>query len=94
MISLWTFSGLVGGEVGGSLHHQLSGFSLSGGSLCACGQHTVNFTWWGFQYLQTVQRYFRVYALVRSQDLSPGLHYCYLAVPPSSLHLFPSLIGN
>ena len=28
---MWTFSGLVGGEVGGSLHHQLSGFSLSGG---------------------------------------------------------------
>ena len=33
MISLWTFSGLVGGEVGGSLHHQLSGFSLSGGEV-------------------------------------------------------------
>ena len=57
MISLWTFFGLVGGEVGGSLHHQHSGSNLFGGSMCLW-QHTVNFTWWGFQYLQAVQRYF------------------------------------
>ena len=34
MISLWTFFGLVGGEVGGSLHHQHSGSNLFGGSMC------------------------------------------------------------
>ena len=30
----------------------------------------------------------------RNQDLAPRLHYCFLAVPPLSLHLLPFPVSN
>lgn len=70
MISLWTFSGLVGGEVGGSLHHQLSGFNLSGGVSVPVGSIQLTSPG-GDSVFQIVQRYFWVYALVREPGPFP-----------------------
>ena len=35
-----------------------------------------------------------MYPLRQNQDSAPRLHYCFLAVPPLSLHPLPSLISN
>ena len=38
--------------------------------------------------------YCYVYSLWRNQDPAPGLHCCFSAAPPLSLHPLPSLISN
>ena len=35
-----------------------------------------------------------MYPLRWNQDPAPGLHYCFLAAPPLSLHPFPSRISD
>ena len=55
MISLWTFSGLAGGETHGNSHHQPSSSDPSGGP-CACGQHTIPLPGGGLSICKTAQR--------------------------------------
>ena len=40
--------------------------------------------------LERAQRYWYVYPLRQNQDLVPVSHYCFLAVPPLSLHPLPA----
>ena len=40
------------------------------------------------------QKYCYMYPLSQNQDHTPRLHYCFLTVPPLSLHPFPSLTSN
>ena len=48
----------------------------------------------GFSFCRRAQRYCYVYPLRRNQDPAPRLCYCFLTVPPLSLHPLPSLISN
>ena len=50
-------------------------------------------TLWAVSTCRTAQRYCFVYSLSENKDPVPKLYYCFLTVPPWSLHSFPSLIS-
>ena len=50
-------------------------------------------TLWAVSTCRTAQRYCFVYPLSENKDPVPKLYYCFLTVPPWSLHSFPSLIS-
>ena len=101
MISLWTFSRLVGGEANGSQHHQPTGSKGSGVYRLVGSIPLIFPSCWGFQYLQDSSKVLLCVSLEGEPGPCPE-HFttdleCFSLVStflPSPYHLFESIPWN